>query len=675
MWFDPSEPQRAYQDGIFGDNPWGLAYHLEPDGFRSIQALRGPRLDQYEKFVPRTVEVARAMFDTIRQRHVWGTNISTGRWSYERLGAEIKTPKGTRRGDAIHLGDVLKHLCGRSRYARGTTDLPVQHYSWSTETGWRPNFVPTIRLDIDLDRAWFGEDADEVVRELVSQRRVIQAAGLPYRVFRTGSRGVQVVVPLPLSVPPSLASAIMHGIRSALEERGRGYTHPDKDSLHSLMRLPGGVHASSGNLGLWIDVDEGRLYPLDVQAEMMSSAFLFSEDDPSVMTKELFQRAGGPMLNRITDSGVAMHDLLDRDDAMLHLRARPANPISQAVEAAHEEARAIRAEREAMMEKWRMTVLAPSSPATDVKEDNAQEEQERATEAAETILEVNEEAVEARADADAPVGTVEWAKAVWLEAYPQGGHWEWVNMGGRKGILAAVILFGVDRAEEAMLTLSQRIGARSATELREREYTIRRLWETFGWKGFVPYAEREAFVPPLILGPATPEVEELADRILAQMLAAQPKPRWNTALARKIALVLLIGIRDSEGGRLRASFGTISATINERWPEGRTNRQRVSEMIPRMTQGKGTLVRAFFRAKGQKWKSEADEYGCGLFLRGTPLQQEASRKLAEIIERQAVAVGDDDPVIEEPDAPGEAPADVLALNEAEDAHVEGPPPP
>lgn len=673
MWFDPSEPQWAYQDGIFGDNPWGLAYHLEPDGFRSIQALRGPRLDQYEKFVPRTVEVARAMFDTIRQRHVWGTNISMGRWSYERLGAEIKTPKGTRRGDAIHLGDVLKHLTGRSRYARGTTDLPVQHYSWSAETGWRPNFVPTLRLDIDLDRAWFGEDADEVVRELVSQRRVIEAAGLPYRVFRTGSRGIQVVIPLPLSVPPSLASALMFGIRSALEERGKGYTDPDKDNLHSLMRLPGGRHASSGNLGLWIDVDEGRLYPLDVQAEMMSSAFLFPEDDSSVMTKELFQRAGGPMLNRITASGVALHELLDRDVAMLHLRARPANPISQAIEAAHEEARAIRAEQEAMINEWRRTWLAPSPPATE--EATEERNQERASEVAETILGGNEEAVEARADAAAPVGTLEWAKAVWLEAYPQGGHWEWVNMGGRKGILAAVVLFGADRAEEAMLSLSRSVGARSATEMREREFTIRRLWETFGMKDFVPNKEREAFVPPLILGPATAEVEELADRILAQMLAAQPKPRWNKALALKVALVLLIGIRDSEGGRLRASFGTISATINERWPEAKTNRQRVSEMIPRMTQGKGTLVRAFFRAKGQKWKSEADEYGCGLFLRGTPLQQEASRKLAEIIEGQAVAVGDDDPVIEEPDAPGEAPADVLAWDEADEAPVEGPSPP
>ncbi|MCW5940813.1 MAG: hypothetical protein KIS66_01185 [Fimbriimonadaceae bacterium] len=673
MWFDASEPQRAFEDGIFGFNPWGFAYFLEPDGFRSIQALRGPRLDQYEKFVPRTLGIARAMYGTIHQRHTWGTQIAPGRWSYERLNAEIKTPKGTRRGNIIQLGDVLKHLCGRSRYARGTTDVPVQFYSWKAqESEWRPNFVPCLRLDIDLDRAWFAEDDSEVVRELVSQRQVVEATSLPYRVFRTGSRGVQVVIPLPLSVPPSLASALMHGIRSALEERGRGFTNPDKDNLHSLMRLPGGLHASSENLGLWIDVDEGRLYPLEVQAEMMAAGFGYP-DDQDVMTKETFQKAGSAMLNRITASGVAIHELLDRDAAMLHLRARPANPIAQAIEAAHEEARVIRAEREAMMDEWRKTWLAPSPPPTEAATE--QQEKEHASEVAETILEGNEEAVEVRADAAAPVGTVEWAKAVWLEAYPQGGHWEWVNMGGRKGILAAVILFGSDRAEEAMLTLSRQIGARSATEMREREFTIRRLWETFGMKNFVPYKEREAFVPPLVLGPSTPEVEELADRILAQMLAAQPKPRWNTALARKLALVLLIGIRDSETGRLRASFGTLSASVNERWPEVRTNRQRVSEMIPRMTQGKATLVRGFFRAKGQKWKSEADEYGCGLFLRGTPLQQEASRKLAEIIERQAVEFGDDDPVIGEHDAPAEATPDALAWDGADDASVEGPPSP
>lgn len=673
MWFDPSEPQREYEDGIFGYNPWGFAYFLEPEGFRAVQALKGPRLDQYEKFVPMTVEIAKGVYDTIRQRHMWGTNISMGRWSFERLGAEIKTPKGTRRGNAIQLGDVLKHLTGRSRYARGTADMPVQYYSWTAETGWRPNFVPTLRLDIDLDRAWFGEDEAEVVRELESQRRVIQAASLPYGVFRTGSRGVQVVIPLPLSVPPSLASVLMHGIRSALEERGRGFTAPDKDNLHSLMRLPGGLHASSGNLGLWINVDEGRLFPLDVQAEMMSSGFGYP-DDHDVMSKQTFQKAGAAMLNRITASGVALHELLDRDAAMLHLRARPANPISQAIEAAHEEARVIRAEREAMMDEWRQTWLAPSPPANE--ETTEEQEQERATEVAETILEDSEEAVEARADATAPVGTVEWAKAVWLEAYPQGGHWQWVSMDGKKGILAATILFGADRAEEAMLTLSRSIGARSATELREREYTIQRLWETFGMKGFVPYKEREAFVPPLILGASTPEVEGLAERILAQMLVAQPKPRWNKALAQKVALVVLIGIRDSETGRFRASFGTISDTINKRWPEAGTNRQRVAEMIPRMTQGKASLVRAFFRVKGQKWRSEADEYGCGLFLRGTPLQEEATRKLAEIIERQALEFGDDDPVIEgEASDPAEAVSDDLKSDGADDATVEGPPSP
>ena len=67
MWFDPSEPQREYEDGIFGYNPWGFAYFLEPEGFRAVQALKGPRLDQYEKFVPMTVEIAKGVYDTIRQ--------------------------------------------------------------------------------------------------------------------------------------------------------------------------------------------------------------------------------------------------------------------------------------------------------------------------------------------------------------------------------------------------------------------------------------------------------------------------------------------------------------------------------------------------------------------------------------------------------------------------------
>ena len=625
MWFDPDEPQREFSTDLFGYNPWALAYYLEPEGFREIYKLRGPRLDQYERHVPRTVEIARGMFGRIRQRHSWGTQIAPGCWTFERVGVEIKTKNGFRTGDSIHLIDVLKHLTGRSRFARGTTDQPIEDYQWNASLQrCLPNFVPTLRLDIDLDRAWNYEDHHSVMRELRSQRRVIEAAGLPYHVFRTGSRGVQVVVPLPLAVPPSLASTILHGIRSALEERGDRYVHPDKDNLHGLMRLPGGIHASSGELGLWIDVAEATLFPLEIQAEMMVSAFIFPVVETSHLSTEEFQASGSAMLRQITNAGVPLHHLLDREEAMMHLRRQPENSITLAVAKATAEARSVRLERKSEVEEWRKAFFGPTE-----SQDEQRFEPEVVIQGRRTLT--NEiAAAELQADPRAPVGTVEWAASVWLEEYEPGGHWNWVNMAGKKGILAATILFGADGAENAMLSLAHHIGG-SPSELREREHTIRALWRSFGQKNFKPYENRVHVSSPAILGESDEEIETLASAIVSEMIRVQPKPRWNKTLALQLATVVLVGIRASKTGRLKASFGTIADSINDRWLDARCNRQRVAEMIARMTQGESSLVSAFFRIKGRRWNSESDEYGCGRFLRGTPLQIVSSEKLAALL--------------------------------------------
>jgi hypothetical protein len=346
MSFDPAEPQRPFDDGLFGWNPWGFAYHIEPQGFRELYNLRGPRKERYEHLVPLTSGIANGMFERIRQRREWGTQIGPSRWTFERSGYEISTGKGLRIGQSMDVRDLLKHLTGRSGYARATTDWPLEDFDFDGHRS-RPNFVPTLRIDIDIDYWWLLENSQMVLRELRSQKRVIEAAGLPYRVFRTGGRGIQIVTPLPKAVPPNLASVLMHGIRSAFEARGNDFSQPDKDNLQGLMRLPGGVHASTGDLGLWIDVDGGRLYPLEVQAEMMVSAWNYAADH-GFFDPQDFNSAGAQMVRQLQADGIALHLLVERQQAAEILERNPDNAISQAIAIANAEADAIRTERKSL---------------------------------------------------------------------------------------------------------------------------------------------------------------------------------------------------------------------------------------------------------------------------------------------------------------------------------------
>jgi hypothetical protein len=364
------------------------------------------------------------------------------------------------------------------------------------------------------------------------------------------------------------------------------------------------------------------LYPLEVQAEMMVSAWNYAADH-GFFDPQDFNSAGAQMVRQLQADGIALHLLVERQQAAEILERNPDNAISQAIAIANAEADAIRTERKSLhkskgLEPKTDDQFPPEAAHPALLEDEGEDDEIR------TVI----------SDSNASFGTIEWAKYIWDEAFESGGHWEWLNMGGRKGILAAAILFGSADAEAKLIELARKIRARSEYEMREREFTIRALWKTFGWKEFKPFVVGQRMETPLILGELDSRVEELAGNIVAEMKRVQPKPRWSSDLANKVALMILIGIRDSDTGRLRASFGTISDSINMRWPAATTNRQRVSEMIPRMCQTKGSLVKAFYRIRGKRWASEPDEYGCGAILRGSELHEEALVKMRDLAARE-----------------------------------------
>lgn len=628
MWIDPNAEGQELGQGLFFYCDGPFAYYTDPDGFEEIHRLRAPRLPDYQRLVPTTYEIAQQLFAQIHQQRDWGVQISPDRWTFESEGSEIRTKHGFRRGKRIKLQDVLKHLTGRSGFARGTTDKPIPNYHPRADGSMVPNFVPAIRFDIDLDRAFRNYNSDRLLRELRSQKRVIEASGLSYRVFRTGSRGVQVVIPIQLSVPPIVASLISEGLKLALAARGSSFDGVDKDNLHGLLRLPGGVHAKTGDLGLWIDVDAGELYSLEEQISLMKSGLTWSERDSLPMTTETFTKAANDLIRQMRGRGYDLHRLVESDLALTIIEKHSANEIAAAILRSIKEGQRVRREIEEEHTRFMSELLGQN-------ESNEQISEEAAA--------YQESAIPAHSDH--PAGTIEWAKAVWDEAYAPGGHWEWINMAGKRGILAAAILFGEDGGEQALLDLSRRIGAISEAELRAREHTIRALWRSFELREPFGSQRSESASSAMVQGESDDDIEQIASTILAHMLELQPKPRWNRDLARKVVTVLLIGIRDSESGRLRISFGSISDSINEKWPGSNCNRQRVSEMIPRITFGEESLVRAFHRYRGQSWKSISDEYALAAMFKDTALYRQSKARYQSWLEAKEVEfeIEDDHP--------------------------------
>lgn len=406
MWIDPDAERQEFGQGLFSYNEAAFAYYADPEGFAELHQMRGPRKSDYQRLVPTTFEVAEHLLAQIHQRREWGTQISPDRWTFETEGTEIRTKHGSRRGRRIELRDVLKHLTGRSGFARGTTDKPIPHYHGQPDGSMLPNFVPSLRFDIDLDRAFRYQNSDRLLHELRSQKRVIEASGLPYRVFRTGSRGVQVVIPLQKSVPPVVASIICEGFRQALALRGSSFTTVDKDNLGGLMRLPGGVHAKTGDLGLWIDADGGQLYSLEEQIRLMTSGLIWSEGDVFPLSHLEFTRAANDFIRQLRGRGHELHRLVESDLALTIIENHSANEIAAAILRSIEEGERVRSEVEAERSRFKAQLLG-----------NAESDEQISEVAADQACSIPEHA-------EYPAGTVEWAQSLWNEAYEPGGHWE-----------------------------------------------------------------------------------------------------------------------------------------------------------------------------------------------------------------------------------------------------------
>lgn len=275
--FDDVDPGNhgVFDDDLFGWNAHGLGMYLDPDGWYFQNGRQRIATVKLESACPKTALLAMRMYRILPRHDRWGEQLRIGRWTEQSEGKlrKMSDRMGMIRefpGKGLAFGDVLRTLVGR-KLAIGLTDEPKLRWHDQRDTGELIDYNRTrqLRIDIDQDRAWISEDRESVMIELRQQREIVRAFGLPYRTFRTGGRGNQIIVPLPLPAEPIVGSMISRCIRAALRARRRWPSvKVDRDTFDGLMRLPGGLHAR-GQIGLWIDVTNGCLYPIDQQALLM----------------------------------------------------------------------------------------------------------------------------------------------------------------------------------------------------------------------------------------------------------------------------------------------------------------------------------------------------------------------------------------------------------------------
>jgi len=595
---------------LFAPNARPLAAYLEPEGYADLCQMQRPNVRSYERLVPRTVEIAQRVWDLMPQRDVWGHQRADRQWVTETDGnwsqREVRGKNLKLLQYGLQVQDLIKHFAGRT-HAVGTSDVHRVNEVWDPRTHEFcevPTRVRCLRLDVDQDEAWARRDADSIFDELHEQRLVAQGLGLPYHAFRTGGRGFQAVLALPARVPHPLASFLLESYRWLLELRGTERAHLDADNLHKLMRLPGGTHASNYHLGLWIDLEQQQLCPLEEQVRLMTAAFRYPRDlQRGYWTPAAFAEAANDLLQRMRALRVSSGTLLTREQTVALIEDCPENPIIQRWYQAR-----------ALTETLRI-------PCQVVPRNVPQGSASQGTDARIVGTDPTDGISGSHAIATSQRRySKEWAAQVWLDRFAPGGFWDWLNTGGSNGILASVILFGEEGAVPALRRLAEEVPVRRPADLQDRYRTIAGCWKSFRLKGFVA-VERCGSAPQVLsLGEASAELHELAESIVRQMRARDPKGKWKSELAHRLVLVLLLALQDSPNGRVEVSYRSLAETINQRWPDQPpTNRTRVQEMLARLSPGDQCLYEMLRRAKGLAAIGQPDRYAPGTDLARTPL--------------------------------------------------------
>ncbi len=585
--FNTSLIGSSFDENLFAENILPFAAYLEPDGLREQITLKKTVIKQCQKSTPQTHEVAKRLLSQIPQRKKWGMQLPEKRWITIEDGKPAGSASRQWRQKGIGMLALLKHFSGRT-FSCGTCDAAFKDYSWSEKKhDWLPNLVWCLRWDIDQDDAWRKNDPEAVIAPLKVQRDVLRSIGLPYRVFSTGGRGVQAVIGLPRTVPHMIASLMESVIRAAIDlKMPQDYEGSvDKTALRSIMRLPGGLHAKTGRLGAWIDIEQAKLHPLEHQIKLMGTGFS-RQDEPGILTIREFRASLLPISDFMVKQGIRYVDLMNLSDSITILEQCTNSPMAAKLLDLFDQ----KGSQKASSQAEQSAAAAPQSVTSS------------------TASQKNPSTSPQPAKPSSAVR--DWAQSVWDRSFTPGSFYNWISMGGERGILAARILFGEHQAREKLLELAQNVPCGSPSDLNERIRVIESFCSSFHFTASdlsYPKRSEDVATVPLTIDP---KITQLAKDAISKLLPPSGKVRWNLELGEKILSIILQGIRDSSIGFYIGSYDSIVRIHNATWSDQKTNRQRVCEMIKRFCE-KSSGGPLLYRRKGNNPASEPDRYRCG----------------------------------------------------------------
>ena len=619
----------TFDASIFSENRLSFGHLLVRNEEMAIWGRKpsAVRLTTYRDEAPSIYTTAQKLLNHVHIQEKWGKVGRHDDWMTVEAGVWYENAHFKHRGERMRLLDVCKMLAGKTK-AIANTDVPMRR-GWDPATGWEYNLVTCLRLDVDMERSWRRRNLDAIAQQIQTERACARSLGLPYRCFRTGGKGHQIVVPFPVPTPHLLAWWWMVALKTLIENNRHPDAILDKDNLTSLLRLPGGIHQDQARLAMWINPDTMRLHDIATQAQMMSDGFRYpQEDDMAYIPPCEFYGAGKEMLEALTAQGYEKHDVPGPNRHDLFFSVVEDLPINKVV---------------------RVFLHALDMGAVTYEDaDDVQDEADFQTKAQDVFP--LSEAVRSGGGFD-----LEWAQRVVADEFAPGEFWEWLNMEGRRGILALWLVHGENAQTEA-IAMAERVPCRTEAQRRKRIRTIKSYWSNFEIKDGEGTRARVRGASAKDLDKRSTITGDLTEESLAMAASlGQAVQDTGKVQARNLdALlhavdVLLLAMQQSQNGHIQISAQTLANSVCERWPETNVTRKDADRLLAWLTldddekypggeppsKNKPSckfallqLVRDRFRATYGD-RIVANEYRPGFALVGTSLGEELKAKRQE----------------------------------------------
>lgn len=516
---------------LFGWNNRPLSTYLDP----GCPVFRFRRLER--KFLleacPNTLLLAERIGMMPWRKDVWGMEGDDGRFF------TISTGSGKRGARPFSGREILRTFVGKQG-AVTTSDAPY-FKQWNRSSV--PKHVSVLRIDVDDDRSWKNEDEEAILIELRREKELCAQLGLPFHAFKTGRRGHQGVIPLPVSMPFSLATLFMEMYLHLHERSEVEAPMVDKTNLTGQMRMPGGNHRTTRDLGLFIDIDKGNLFDIEMQASLMVDAFRYSTARrPGDWEPGDFKAAAQEILDWTTSEGIERNRRVEPVEMRRAVAELGGNPIVQRFK------RACNHFGVELNLTTDVSVLDNSSKSDSSK--------------------------------SSTFGKA-WAQQVYDGGFEPGGFWEWIYMGGKKAILAAHILFGEDGARQALQYKAMSVPAKSKDDKFDRLNTIRSCMSSFHFQPGNLYLHAEQIR----------SYWKRAQTEVKRVSVDGRKPRWKPDPATAVLAVLLADANQHQRGWTKIGLRTIQRRASLAFPDIDCSLNTVRRSLDRLSSAGITKMR------------------------------------------------------------------------------------